>query len=167
MILITTSRKPGRKTRTFSRDLQRALPNSLYINRGKGSIEDIVELALAQGFMRILIVGETKGNPSLIRTLELEGEPRWGIQIYINPIKFCRDLPCGGNEGDFLRVESEKFGDVLNRVFGYPVQEGEPVVLREEKSIVEFLYDGKPVGPVFRLRGWDEIPQGLKKQVGV
>jgi hypothetical protein len=167
MILITTSRKPGRKTRTFSRDLQRALPDSVYINRGKGSIEDVVELALARGYTRILIVGETKGNPSIIRTLELDGRPRWGIEIYITPIKLCRELPCTENEGDYIKVESESYEDVLKKVFGYPIEEGEPVILQEDKSIVEFLYEGQPVGPVFRIRGWNRIPDTLKRQSGV
>ncbi|NPA86906.1 MAG: hypothetical protein GXO00_02770 [Candidatus Diapherotrites archaeon] len=164
MILITSSRKPGRITRSFCKDLQRALPGSKYFNRGKGSIADIVDLAYRQGFQRVLIVGETKGNPSLIRSIIVGKNPRWDVQLYISGVKLCRELGCGKNDGDYVKVEGEVYGDVLQRIFGYPVEEGEPVILKEEKTMVRFLFEGENVGPSFRVRGWDEVPQRLKQQ---
>jgi len=163
MILITTSRKPGRRTRSFCKDLQRALPHSKYVNRGKGSVWDIVELAFRQGFLRVLIVGETKGNPSLIRSIEVFREPRWGLQIYISGVKLCREVGCEKSEGESLVVEGDLYHEPLRKVFQYPI-EGEAVVLREIKGRASFVYEGANVGPLFTVRGWDEIPAKLKAQ---
>ncbi len=164
MILITTSRKPGRRTRSFCKDLQRALPGSKYVNRGKGSVWDIVERALSQGFFRVLIVGETKGNPSIIRSIEVGREPRWGIQVYISGVKLCREIGCSENTGDFVVVRGDMFEEPLRKVFEYPVQEGEPVILEERGTVARFLYGDETVGPVFRVRGWDEVPARLRQQ---
>ena len=164
MILITTSRKPGRRTRSFCKDLSKVLPFSKYVNRGKGNIWDIVELALAQGFFRVLVVGETKGNPSIIRSIEVGKEPRWGIQLYITGVKLCREIGCEPHDGDYIEVRSETYQDPLEKIFGYPVREGEPVVLEEKGTLARFLFDESVVGPIFRVRGWDEIPGALRRQ---
>ena len=164
MILITTSRKPGRRTRSFCKDLAKALPYSKYVNRGKGNVWDMVELALSQGFFRVLVVGETKGNPSIIRTIEVGDTPRWGIQLYITGVRLCREIGCSDHEGDHIVVDSQNYQEVLDKVFGYPVREGEPIVLEERGTLARFVYEGSVVGPVFRVRGWDPVPQGLKRQ---
>ena len=164
MILITTSRKPGRRTRSFCKDLSKALPGSKYVNRGKGNIWDMVEFALAQGYFRLLVVGETKGNPSIIRTIEVEGEPRWGIQLYITGVRLCREIGCSSHDGDFVRIESENYQEALQKVFSYPLEEGDPVVLEERGTVARFLFEGETVGPLFRVKGWGEIPSALRRQ---
>ena len=40
MMLITTSHRPTRRTRSFGHDLEKVLPNSLYLTRGKKTIQD-------------------------------------------------------------------------------------------------------------------------------
>ncbi len=164
MILITTSRKPGRRTRSFSRDLARAIPGARYVTRGKGSIMDIVELAFAQGFFRVLIVGETKGNPSIIRGIEVSREPSWSIELYITGVRLCREINCSSHEGDFLLVEGETYHSPLKQLFETPIKEGEPVILKEEKTLAKFMYNGNIVGPLFRVRGWNQIPTRLRQQ---
>ncbi len=164
MILITTSRKPGRRTRSFCKDLQRALPFSKYVNRGKGNVADMVDLAYRQGFSRLLIVGETKGNPSIIRSIEVGRTPRWGIELYITGVRLCREIGCEENGGDYIEVSGDVYEEPLKKIFEYPVKEGEEVLLKEERTLVRFLYNGDTVGPVFRVRGWNEIPEKLKRQ---
>ncbi len=163
MILITTSRKPGRRTRSFAKDLQKALPQSKYVNRGKGNIYSIAERAEREGYTRILIVGETKGNPSIIRVVQLY-PPRWDIQIYISLIKLCREVGCKKNYGDYVEVKGDLYNSVLKKTFGYTIEEGHPVILKEEKGLVTFTYDSHNVGPVFRVKGWDPIPSRLRQQ---
>ncbi len=124
----------------------------------------MVDLAYRQGFFRLLIVGETKGNPSIIRSIEVWKVPRWGIELYITGVQLCREIGCGENEGDYVRVSGEIYEEPLRKIFEYPVNEGEEVLLREEKTLVHFLYEDKVVGPVFRIRGWNEIPEKLKRQ---
>ncbi len=66
MILITTTRRPARRTRSFVRELYHVIPRAYRMNRGKSSIEDLNELALSKGLARILIVGTRAGNPSFL-----------------------------------------------------------------------------------------------------
>jgi U3 small nucleolar ribonucleoprotein protein IMP4 len=70
-MLITTSRKPSAKTRTFCQSLSRAL-NAEYINRGKMSFRDV--LIKASEFNRFAIISQMKGNPSRIEFYDKNGE---------------------------------------------------------------------------------------------
>lgn len=70
MILITTTRRPSRRTRSFIRDLYHVLPEAERRNRGKMSLEDINELALQLGAERVLVVGTSRGNPSSLTFYE-------------------------------------------------------------------------------------------------
>ncbi len=153
MILITTSRKPGRRTRSFCKELSRAIPRSLYVNRGKASIEDIWRHARNEGFYRILVVGETKGNPSIIRVLE---GGRWVGQMYITGVSLCRERGCGSHEGDYVEVEYES-DSFLTRVFAFE-GEGDPVIVEERNHLVRFLFEGREVGPRMEVRGWEDVP---------
>ncbi len=64
MILITTTRRPSQRTRSFVRDLYHVIPNAIRRNRGKMSLEDVNEVALKLGAERVLVVGTKRGNPS-------------------------------------------------------------------------------------------------------
>ncbi len=64
MILITTTRRPSQRTRSFVRDLYHVIPGAIRRNRGKASLEDLNELALKLGAERVLIVSTKGGNPS-------------------------------------------------------------------------------------------------------
>lgn len=76
MILITTGRKPCKKTRTFARKLANLIPHSLYLTRGKKSIYDLIEIARNKGFTNIAFVMDFKGNPSKIDFISL-GKKEW------------------------------------------------------------------------------------------
>jgi len=67
LILITTSHRPSRRTRTLIRDLSHVIPGSVRVNRGKKSLEDLRQEAIKYGLDRVLVVGERKGNPGLLR----------------------------------------------------------------------------------------------------
>lgn len=70
MILITTTRRPSRRTRSFVRDLYHVLPASMRRNRGKMSMEDLNELAIREGVERVIVVGTQRGNPSFLAFYE-------------------------------------------------------------------------------------------------
>ncbi len=70
MILITTTRRPSQRTRSFVRDLYHVIPNAIRRNRGKSSLEDLNRIALKLGAERVLIVGTKKGNPSSLYFFE-------------------------------------------------------------------------------------------------
>jgi U3 small nucleolar ribonucleoprotein protein IMP4 len=62
-MLITTSRKPSQRTRSFGRALERVLP-SRYINRGKMSSREVFLKAKELGFDSVMVISERDGNPS-------------------------------------------------------------------------------------------------------
>lgn len=70
MILITTTRRPSRRTRSFVRDLYHVVPDSMRRNRGKMSMEDLNGLAIKEGADRVIIVGTQRGNPSFLAFYE-------------------------------------------------------------------------------------------------
>ncbi|HDI86130.1 MAG TPA: hypothetical protein ENF83_01820 [Candidatus Korarchaeota archaeon] len=70
MILITTSRDPSQRTRTFIRDLSHVIPRAVRVNRGKKSLDDLRVEALRHGLSRVLVVTERKGNPGGLRFYE-------------------------------------------------------------------------------------------------
>lgn len=63
-LLITTSRKPARRVRSLCKELGKLLPKSVYITRGKMSLEEIFLKALDMGAKHVLVVNVKKGNPS-------------------------------------------------------------------------------------------------------
>lgn len=83
LILITTTRRPSRRTRSFVRDLYHVLPKAERRNRGKMSLEDINELALQLGMERVLVVGTSRGNPSSLTFYEPN-------PVLIRPISIIR-----------------------------------------------------------------------------
>lgn len=67
-MIVTTSRKPGRKTRSFVKLLS-AYMNWNYVSRGKKSLNDLFSLS-----PEVAIVEEVKGNPSILRIFQNSGE---------------------------------------------------------------------------------------------
>jgi len=66
VILLTTSRRPTRRIRTFCRDLARSIPNVVRINRGKLNLDGICERALEFNADRVVIVDRWRGGPGKI-----------------------------------------------------------------------------------------------------
>ncbi|UCH01831.1 MAG: hypothetical protein JSV20_08345 [Candidatus Bathyarchaeota archaeon] len=66
MILITTSRRPTRKMRTLTKDLNRVIPESIRMNRGKLNIQGVAEKAIEYKADRVLIIERYKGGPGRI-----------------------------------------------------------------------------------------------------
>jgi len=60
MIILTTSRDPSRRTRSFSKVISRYM-NWRYVQRGKRGLED-----LFNEFDHLILVREIKGNPAFL-----------------------------------------------------------------------------------------------------
>jgi len=72
-MLISTSRKPSSKTRTFCKNLSHAL-DCEYINRGKMSMRELQLKSRSLGYDNVALVYQMKGNPSKISFVSNEGE---------------------------------------------------------------------------------------------
>ncbi len=83
-ILITTSRKPSQITRRFAQFLKHFL-QSTYVNRGKTSFNKLINQTINEGFNGLLVITETKGNPSAINIYNTDISKKDPIYtIYIN-----------------------------------------------------------------------------------
>ncbi len=166
MLLLTTSRKPSRRTRRFCRELASVIPFSLCVNRGKASIRKLVDRAVADGFSRVFILLETKGNPSAIRVLDVS--PRgWGWlgELYISSVSLLLDRGCRPRrlDADGLCVRGDRYGDVLSQMFS-PLECTESSVrLVEQSGHVHFEYGSERVGPSFEVVGWSAVPKALEQ----
>jgi U3 small nucleolar ribonucleoprotein protein IMP4 len=97
-MLITTSRKPSQRTRSFCKSLARVL-NSSYINRGKMSIRDVLIRSSELGYDKIAVVTEMKGNPNRIEFQDKKGELILSMDITVG-------IP-NSNASSKSRVKSE------------------------------------------------------------
>ncbi|RLI44046.1 Brix domain containing protein, partial [Candidatus Bathyarchaeota archaeon] len=74
MILLTTSRRPTPRIRTFCRDLARSIPNVVRVNRGKLSLDGVAERAIEFDADRVVIINRWKGGPGKIELFEVGQE---------------------------------------------------------------------------------------------
>jgi U3 small nucleolar ribonucleoprotein protein IMP4 len=93
-ILLTTSRRPTSRIRSFCHDLADCLPDIVRINRGKLNLDGIIEKAFEINADRVVIVDRWKGGPGkiqlfLVRETGLTPVPP---MIYIRGIKLRREF---------------------------------------------------------------------------
>jgi len=83
---ITTSRNPSNNTKEFSKKICFFLGiYGKYENRGRKSIEDVVNRAKKLGHSEILIISETNNRPSSISKIKIFGEKWfWKEEIKFN-----------------------------------------------------------------------------------
>ena len=71
MILLTTSRRPTERIRTFCRDLAYSIPDIARVNRGKMSLDGIGEKAIELDAEKIIIVDRWQGGPGKISLFQI------------------------------------------------------------------------------------------------
>jgi U3 small nucleolar ribonucleoprotein protein IMP4 len=158
-MLITTSRKPSQRTRSFSRSLERVL-NSKYINRGKMSIRDVLIRSSQLGFDNTAVISEMKGNPSRIEIYGPKGESLVSMDITVS-LSSSR----GRIKKDQLQIrcEIENLRDKITKILKIPLENRNNLKNKEKsnsnllwiregqkgsKSVVEFYDDqGIKTGP--------------------
>ncbi|MCS7114356.1 MAG: hypothetical protein RMJ15_07700 [Nitrososphaerota archaeon] len=131
--MITTSRRPTRAIRTFCRDLSHTIPGTLRINRGKLSLEGLVEKALEFNADKLVIVDRWRGGPGkiqfFVRGIGLQPVPPL---IYLRRVKLRRDFPKVMPKGKRIRsvaiadaqsasAEAEKLKSAFSKFFSIPI----------------------------------------------
>ena len=71
-VLVTTSRRPTRRSRRFVKELCKVIPYFHKINRGRMGYKDIREYMIRKGYTRLILVENYKGNPSVMEFLLLD-----------------------------------------------------------------------------------------------
>jgi len=87
--LITTSRNPNQTLRTFCNDLNRSIPNSIRINRGKSNLDTVAVKALEHEAEKIIIADRWKGGLGKIQlfTLGDAGLVQFHPIIYVKNVR--------------------------------------------------------------------------------
>jgi U3 small nucleolar ribonucleoprotein protein IMP4 len=93
VLYITSSRRPSVRTRIFIKELERVIPGSKRLVRGKKSLDDILKLMVAEGASHIFVIDNVKGNPSNIRIYELyPGQPKMIARLFISGLSLQVDV---------------------------------------------------------------------------
>ena len=146
-MILTTSRKPSRKTRRLAKVLARFM-NWEYLNRGKLSMDSIFEMLENEN---LAIINEIKGNPAFLTVFSPRKEILLRIRFNAGDVikhKMGREAVVfrGHPPFDPLILEAmpqSKAGLKLTRKMEW---KKEVVVKRSgDEYILKFLYDGKPV----------------------
>jgi len=71
VILLTTSRRPTGRIRTFCRDLVSSIPDVVRVNRGKMSLDGVAERAIELEADRVVVVDRWRGGPGKINLFQI------------------------------------------------------------------------------------------------
>lgn len=93
-ILLTTSRNPTPKMRTFCRDLTRVIPGTVHVARGKMSMDEVAEKALENRADRVIIVDRWQGGPGKIEFYRIGSSGLIHVTpgLYVSGIRLQRDF---------------------------------------------------------------------------
>jgi len=172
-ILVTTSRRPNRRIRSFVKDLVSVIPGSIRITRGHLSMKDLALDAANLGASRVIIVADRRGNPGIIRSYSVvkEGEGfklENIVSFIVKGVTLSRDrkIKTPGNiaqRADYLLVDPKllgpdtyDFADAIALAFNGRLTphnyKGTPVVVRpiplDAGTVkVDFYFENMIVGP--------------------
>lgn len=123
-LILSTSREPSRRTRSFVKDLTLVIKDLIRVNRGKKTLKDLLNIMRSYGSRGVLLVLERRGNPSALSYyVERDGDLRRVLLIKLASVKLIREIrgaqkpftPCRPiiDEGS---VEGEVPADIVNAV---------------------------------------------------
>jgi len=169
-LVITTSRRPTQRIREFCRDLQRVIPNSIRMNRGKLSMDGLRAKASELGADSVLIVEREKGGPGRITLMKSDTSGLWSHTsvLALSHIRTRREFESKGRGqkigaivaapslnsrgrdlvteiSDFLGLSVvESFSKLRCVIDAYPHN-------GEVEFVVRIYPEGKEVGPSFTI----------------
>ena len=158
MVYVTTSRKPSLTTRRLAKELARAL-RAESENRGKRSVQEILERAEAKGHSRCLLIYEDNGNPSKLCFLE---KGKWLPCLLLKGISFAEAEEKQGKKrrlpGVSKTIAEDAEGREMAGLFEECVNEeiGEGVEIKANKNEISFWLARERVGPVLKIKGVEE-----------
>lgn len=93
-VLLSTSRKPTRRMRSFCHDLTRCVPGIIQLNRGKLSMDGLAEEALEFNADRVMIVSRWKGRLGKIELYRIgaTGLTSFSPIVYVKSISLQREF---------------------------------------------------------------------------
>ena len=130
-MLLTTSRRPTGRMRTFCRDLANSIPDVMRVNRGKMSLDGVAEKAIELEADRVVVVDRWRGGPGKISLFQVSSTGLKPVPplMLIKGIRLRRDLNEGrrGVRSSAITLEPEDSAELtriagqLSKYFGLPV----------------------------------------------
>lgn len=156
-MLITTSRKPSSRTRSFCQDLSHVL-NAKYVNRGKMSFREVLLKSATLGFQETAVVSQIKGNPSKIEIYNESGDLLLFLKITVSLLNLKGKI---NSDAISIRCEIEELKDPLMDILKIPEENSNKNLIwvktgeGENKAIIEF-YDkeGSIRDPRIYVKNW-------------
>ncbi|MCE4605830.1 MAG: hypothetical protein F7B59_00655 [Desulfurococcales archaeon] len=168
---MTTSREPSNRTRSFINELVSTVPVFVKYNRGKATLEELLDNAISSKTSYILVVHEKKGNPGLIKVYHVNVIKHvldeWfnlilkGITLYKEKTG-SKPKPYDGKYCISYSVGTELLADLINRLTGYTfcLKRSDKEVSRyieidtmNELFVIRFYRQtGTIAGPIIRVR---------------
>ncbi|AEF96501.1 ribosomal biogenesis protein [Methanotorris igneus] len=161
-MIITTSRKPSQRTRSFANDLARAL-NVEYLTRGKTPLREIFEY-----YDKVIIIEEFKGNPGKLKIYDVLRNRILSMFISIKLQKeVCGERVTNDNGLAVKYTENTKEYCNLFLDYGFEFVEDSDFVMSFEKVkyrnpptdknkmvlfSIQFYKNDRKVGPLIRVK---------------
>jgi len=173
-LILTTSREPSRRTRSFVKDLTATIPHALKINRGKATLQDLRNTAINKNAYGVLVVYERKANPSALVYYELSDSELSRVYLLkITSVKLSREIreyhrPLGIkmlviNASNIIGEFPVLVTEALIRIFKpliyqneRPLRAIEIVIIGSESEVtISFMCSSsnRPCGPSFKVIG--------------
>ena len=187
-ILVTTSRRPSPRVRSFVKDLVGVIPGAHRFTRGHFSMSELAREAYNMGADRIVVVGERRGNPGIVRvygyTLDLL-EAKNIVTFIVKGVTLSRETRTPPPpRGSFKRLVvtplsegvAEEFAEAFVIAFHARLKPGagESYVEARIRGLdprtvsVEFYLNGESrVGPRLKLgRPREMVKRGVLRELG-
>jgi hypothetical protein len=129
-MLITTSRRPGYRSRRLGRELAMVIPGARYVPRGTKTLEKLASMAESLGRRWVMIIGSSQGNPRKLLFFSSEGGRRWSNKkIELGDVRLQHDGRI--DRLDEIKIYAEgsparELANFLAEVLGVPIQEEPP-----------------------------------------
>lgn len=148
-VLLTTSRNPTPKIRTFCHELSRVLPNTIYVNRGKMSEDEIAEKTIAYDADNVVTVDRWQGGFSVLRFSRISefGLMETLLAMYVR-VKLQREFGASrGEPATSISIaahgkpdELVRLAHVLSSFFSLPISAVEETH-KASRTIISISYD--------------------------
>jgi U3 small nucleolar ribonucleoprotein protein IMP4 len=131
-MLLTTSRRPTGRIRTFCKDLANSIPEVTRVNRGKMSLDGVAEKAVMLEADRVVVVDRWHGGPGKINLFQVSSTGLKPVAplMLIGGIRLRREFEEGTRRARSSAitvepkdsVELTRIAERLSKFFGLPVQ---------------------------------------------
>jgi U3 small nucleolar ribonucleoprotein protein IMP4 len=130
-MLLTTSRRPTGRIRTFCRDLANSIPDVIRVNRGKMSLDGVAEKAIELEADRVVVVDRWHGGPGKLNLFQASSKGLKPIPplMLISGIRLRREFKEGTRRARSSAItlvpqdsaELTRIAGRMSNYFGLPV----------------------------------------------